>query len=133
MNRLLLIKEDHKTVVSYSPWYKKYLMRISVDDRLLFKFQLTGVFTTALNAHGAIMVTIDLSQYDIVYRGGDFAPLKCFTIFKLQINDTHWIKLYRTPPKLPFEIRITPKFPASSITVTSYNHRVVAHLIKSLL
>ena len=103
-------------------------MRVSVYDRLLLKFELARVVATALDAHGAIVVAVYFSKYDIVYRSSDLAPLKCFTIFKLQGEGTHRIKLNRTPPELAFEIRICPEFPASPLTVTSNNHRVVTHL-----
>lgn len=79
-------------------------MRVSVNDGLLFELELAGVSAAALDAHSAIVITVNLSQYDIVYRSGDLAPLKCFAIIELQGEDTHGIKLYGTSPKLAFEI-----------------------------
>lgn len=59
-------------------------MRISVYDRLLLELELAGVITAAFYAHGAIMITIDFTNYDIVYGSGHLAPLKCLTILKLK-------------------------------------------------
>lgn len=103
-------------------------MRVSVYDRLLLKFKLARVVATALDAHSAIVVTVYFSKDNIVYRRSDLAPLKCFTIFKLQGEDPYRIKLNGAPPELTFEVGVCPEFPASSLTVTSNNHWVVTYL-----
>lgn len=41
--------------------HTKYLMWISVYNRLLLELQLTGVISTALDAHGSIVITIDFT------------------------------------------------------------------------
>ena len=42
-------------------YYVFYLMWISVYDRLFLELELAWVIATALDAHGAIMVTIDFT------------------------------------------------------------------------
>jgi hypothetical protein len=36
--------------------------------------------------------------------------------------------LDRTTPKLAFQVAITPKFPASTLTMACHNHWMMAHL-----
>lgn len=103
-------------------------MWIPVYDGLLLEFELARVSTTASYAHGAIMITIYFTNYDVVYRSSNFAPLKCLTILKLKGKNSHRIKLDRTAPELAFEIRICPKFPTSALTMTSNNHRMMTNL-----
>jgi hypothetical protein len=79
------------------------------------------------------VVTINFTKYNVVYGGGDLAPLKGLTVLKLQGEDTNRIKLNRPPPKLPFEIGVSPELPASSLTVASNYHRVVTNLNKRLV
>ena len=62
-----------------------------VHDRLLFELELARIIPTAFDAHGAIMVTVDFTNYDVVYGSGHLAPLKCLTIFKLKSKDTNGI------------------------------------------
>lgn len=78
---------------SYYFSQKTNLMWISVYDRLLLELQLARVIATASDAHGAIMITINFSQYNVVNRSGDLTPLEHLTILKLQVEDTHGIKL----------------------------------------
>lgn len=105
-------------------------MWVPVYDRLLLEFEFAGVSTTAFYAHGAIVVTIDFSNYDVIYRSSDLAPLKCLSIFKLKGKSSHRIELDGTTPELAFEIRICPKFPPSALTVTGNNHRMMTNLKK---
>jgi hypothetical protein len=106
---------------------------IPVYDGLLLELELAGVVSTALDAHCSIVVTINFTKYNVVYGGGDLAPLKGLTVLKLQGEDTNRIKLNRPPPKLPFEIGVSPELPASSLTVASNYHRVVTNLNKRLV
>lgn len=103
-------------------------MGISVNDGLLLELELAGVVSISPNAHGTIMVTVNLTKDDIVDRSGDFAPLKCLSIFKLESKNTYGIKLDGSAPKFSFQIGISPEFPASAITMTSNDHWVVTHL-----
>lgn len=103
-------------------------MRIPVYDRLLLEFEFARVSTAASYAHGAIMITIDFTDYDVVYGSSNFAPLKGLTILKLKRKNSHRIKLDGTAPELAFKIRICPKFPTSALTMTSNNHRMMTNL-----
>lgn len=105
-------------------------MWVPVYDRLLLEFEFAGVSTTAFYAHGAIMVTIDFSNYNVIYRSCDLAPLKCLSIFKLKGKNSHRIKLDRATPELAFEIRICPKFPPPAFTVTGNDHWMMTNLDK---
>jgi hypothetical protein len=105
-------------------------MGIPVYDGLLLELELAGVVSAALDAHCSIVVTINFTKYNVVYGGGDLAPLKGLTVLKLQGEDTNRIELNRPPPKLPLEIGISPEF---SLTVTSNYHRVVTYLKKRLV
>lgn len=103
-------------------------MWIPVYYRLLLEFELARVSTTAFYTHGAVMITIDFTNNDVVYRSSDLAPLKCLTIFKLKGKDPYRIKLNGTAPELAFEIRICPKFPTSALTMAGNNHRMMTNL-----
>lgn len=105
-----------------------YLMRITVNDGLFLEFQFARILAAAFDSHGAIVITINLANDDIVYGCCDFAPLKGLPIFKLEGEYPHGIKLNGSTPKFPFQIRICPEFPASSITVTSDYHWMVTDL-----
>jgi hypothetical protein len=108
-------------------------MGIPVYDGLLLELELARIFSTALDTHGSVVITINFTKYNVVYGSGDLAPLKGLSILKLQGEDTNRIELNRPPPKLPLEIGISPEFPASSLTVTSNYHRVVTYLKKRLV
>lgn len=108
-------------------------MGISVYDGLLLELELARVFATALDAHCSIVVAINFTKYNVVYGGGDLTPLKGLTVLELQGEDTNRIKLNRPPPKLPFEIGVSPELPASSLTVACNYHRVVTYLNKRLV
>lgn len=110
-----------------------YLMWITVYYRLLFELELARILSSALDAHGTIMITIDLTKDDVVYRSGNLAPFKSFSIFKLKRENANRIKLNRTPPEFALEIGVSPEFPASALTVTSNNHWVMTHLSKSYM
>lgn len=62
---------------------KAYLMWISIYDRLFLELELAGVLATAFDSHGAIVITVNFSQYDIVNGSSDLAPLKRLPILKL--------------------------------------------------
>lgn len=58
-------KMQNRTVMALS-LRRKNLMWISVNDRLLFEFQLTRVLTISLYTHCTIVITVQLSQYEII-------------------------------------------------------------------
>lgn len=103
-------------------------MWVPVYDGLFLEFEFARVCTTAFYAHGAVVIAVDFTNYDVIYRSGDLAPLKCLPIFKLKSKNPHRIKLNGTTPELAFEIRISPKLPTSALTVAGNNHRMMTNL-----
>jgi len=75
-----------------------------VDDRLLLELQLARIIPTAFDPHGAIMITIDFTNYDVVYGSSHLAPLKCLAIFKLKSKSTNRIQLDRTSPEFTLDV-----------------------------
>ena len=105
-----------------------YLVWIAINYRLFFEFKLAGVLATPIDTHCAIVITINFANYDIVYGGSHFTPLKCFSIIKLEGKNSYRIKLNGPTPELPFQIGITPESPTSTFTVACNNHWVMADL-----
>lgn len=44
-------------------------MRVAVDDRLLLELDLAGVLAAPLDAHGAVVVAVELPQDEVVDGG----------------------------------------------------------------
>lgn len=79
-------------------------MGIPVNDRLFLEFKLARIIATAFNAHGAIMVTVDLADYNVINGGGYLAPLKTFPIIKLECKHPYWIELNGPTPKFTLQV-----------------------------
>ena len=105
-----------------------YLVWIAIYNWLFFKFKLAGVLATSIDAHCAIMVTVNFANYDIVNGSSHFTPLKCFSIIKLEGKNAYWVKLNGSTPELPSQIGITPESPTSTVTVACNNHWVMTDL-----
>jgi len=43
-----------------------YLMWVSVYNRLLFELQLARIISTSFDAHSAIVITVNFTNYDVV-------------------------------------------------------------------
>ena len=105
-----------------------YLMGIPIYYRLLFELKLAGIVSAAFDSHGAIMITVNFTDYNVVYGSCHLSPLKCLAIFKLKHKYTNRIQLDGATPKFTLEIRVSPEFPTSALTVTGNNHGMVTDL-----
>lgn len=47
-----------------------HLMGIAVNYRLLLELELARVFSVALNPHRAVVIAVELPQYEVVDRSG---------------------------------------------------------------